>query len=1326
MQMPARTSLQRLRRRLAYALAGVLILMALVGGITAQLLPWLDRHPDKVAAWLESRAQRPVSFDHLQTRWTRRGPLLQMRNLRIGDHGGVVVGDAEILVSQYGGLLPGRSFTELRLRGLELTLQRDASGRWQVRGLPGQQATNQGDPLDVLERLGELQVIGATLGVDAPALGIRTRLEDLDLRLRVDGSRVRAGARARDKGDSAWLQAVLDFDRHDGGGRAWLQARPLDLGKWSSLLDAAGVSAASGNGTIQVWATLADHRVLAAVGSVMLDDVSLRGADAVPPARHALGRVEGTARWRLLDQGWRLDVERLRIGAGTAQHTLDGLLVAGGARYALRADRIDVAPLLRVVALSDRLQPGLRRWLQAADPRARLLDVELAGERGGRMRAHARVQGFGFAAVGGAPGLEGLAGSVDGDAQGMTFQFDPRVGMVFRWPHGFGVDHPLRLGGSVTGWREGAGWKLETPALHVIGSDYSADVRGGLWFQGDGTRPWIDIAAQLGPAPVTASRKFWMHHTMSPRAIHWLDNGLIGGRVVDGRAVVFGDLDDWPFLDNDGLFHASARLVDAAVKFQPDWPAAEHINGDVDFVGNGFSMRGSASLGGVPVDRIEAGIERFSHSELKVSAATRTGADKLLELLRRSPLQKEYGQTLDQLDIAGPASVQYALDLPLHPDAPAGTMQGKVALDGARLHEREWKLLFEQARGEAAFDQNGFAADALQVQYAGHPARLSLRAGGHTRDSRHGFEGDLLGRVDADALLDHAPNLAWLKPHVQGVSDWTVTVALPRTASAGVPPAPSTLQLHSNLVGTRLDLPAPLDKAAAQALPTTVSIGLPMDKGDIDVGFGKLLALRARNGNGGSTGMRVEFGSSQVSGEVPASGIVVAGRSERLDAIDWGTLTQGSKAGASADNTGSGSGLALRGADVMVGKLQLIGSTFPETRLRLSPAGGGTRVRLDGAALAGNVMLPQADGAPISADLERLYWRSATAAAASPATAPAAADPGQPAPDGDVDPAKIPPLHIKVADLRFGDAVLGNTVLRTRRTPAGMRIEQLQAHHGEQVLDITGDWTGVGSLGATRLDARLQTGNMGALLSGFGFGNQISKGAGSLHLQAGWPGGPAGFNLAGLQGQMRLDLRNGQLVEVEPGAGRVLGLLSLTQLPRRLALDFRDFFSKGFAFNSIDGDVAFEAGQARTDNLAIKGPAAEIGIRGAANLVAQTYDQTIDVHPRTGNLLTVAGALAGGPVGAAIGAAANAVLNKPLGNIGAKTYRVTGPWKEPKVEVISRQTPAASPVKEAAATTMPAATEEVPAQPSAPASTAPDDVTTQAHESASPPQEPLP
>src|SRR3546814_5035455 len=86
------------------------------------------------SAGLSARAERSVRFDHVETQWTRRGPLLRLDGMRIGDGADAVpIGEAEVLVSQYAGLLPGSSFTELRLRGLELTLQRDDDGRWQVR-----------------------------------------------------------------------------------------------------------------------------------------------------------------------------------------------------------------------------------------------------------------------------------------------------------------------------------------------------------------------------------------------------------------------------------------------------------------------------------------------------------------------------------------------------------------------------------------------------------------------------------------------------------------------------------------------------------------------------------------------------------------------------------------------------------------------------------------------------------------------------------------------------------------------------------------------------------------------------------------------------------------------------------------------------------------------------------------------------------------------------------------------------------------------------------------------------------------------------------------
>ena len=73
------------RRGLVYVVAIALVLMALVAAVVSQLLPLAERHPDRVAAWLSDRLGRPVAFDHLETEWTRRGPLLRLDALRVGE-----------------------------------------------------------------------------------------------------------------------------------------------------------------------------------------------------------------------------------------------------------------------------------------------------------------------------------------------------------------------------------------------------------------------------------------------------------------------------------------------------------------------------------------------------------------------------------------------------------------------------------------------------------------------------------------------------------------------------------------------------------------------------------------------------------------------------------------------------------------------------------------------------------------------------------------------------------------------------------------------------------------------------------------------------------------------------------------------------------------------------------------------------------------------------------------------------------------------------------------------------------------------------------------
>lgn len=1259
----------RLRRGLRFAhrgtwylLAGVLVAMAVGAVVASQLLSLAERNPERIADWLSARAGRPVTFEAVETEWTRRGPLLRLDGLRVGERGGVHVGEAEVLVAQYEGLLPGRSFTELRIRGLQLTLQRDDDGRWHVRGLPGQDTG--GDPFAVLEGLGELQVVGSRLSIHAPQLGIEATLPRVDLRLRVNGPRVRAAARAWMKEGMSPVNMVVDVDRKLGDGRAHAFANEADLSAWAELARHAGIAAETGTGRAEAWIELASHRVDSVIVDAALENLVLRGtpvAEGRAPPMQRIDALDVLARLQVHGRDWRIDAPKLRIGQGAGSQVLDGLLVAGGERNVLRAQRIDAGPLVAAIALSDRFDAGLRSWLLASAPDAVLHDIDVYGQPDGRLRAQARVEGLRFSTVGDTPGVSGVGGEVSGDANGFSLVLDPDADMRFDWPSGFGPPHDLRLRGTVAGWRDGGRFRIETPALHVQGTGYVADLRGGIAFGGDGGPSRIDLAASLGEAMVPVAKRFWVRHLMPDAAEHWLDAALVAGKLRNGRAIVSGDLGDWPFstLENaqsKGIFHAEGDLVDAVVKFQPDWPAAERLNGKARFVNDGFVVEGSAQLAGVAVNGLRAELTHYGEAALSVRATTETDAGKMLALLRQSPLHKAHADSLDNLSASGAVAATFALDLPLAGGG-APRIDGNVELRDATLADARWKLSFENVHGTVRYDQDGFAARDLAVVREGRPGRVSLRAGmPHVREGANAFEADLDAVLPVSDLLAQAPELGWLQPHAKGRSRWNIAVAIPQAAAGSSQPAATRVRLRSDLVGTTLDLPQPLRKAEQETLVTTVSTTLPLDDGEVTVAFGNRLALRAR-GSQGRTGVRVMLGAASVDEAPPESGLVATGRTPYLEAMDWATLA-----------TGDGDGLPLRGIDVTADRLQLLGSDFPSTRVVASPDGAATRVVFDGRALAGVLRLPGDKSAAVAGKFERLHWTSSAPGAATATAAPKTAPPD----DDGIDPARIPPLQIDVDDMRFGALQLGTVALRTRPTSAGMAIERLQARSPTQKLDASGEWSG-GASARTRIGLAIDSSDFGGLIEGFGFGKRIDGGKGELKFEAAWPGSPAAFEIGALEGTLSAVVKDGKLAEVEPGAGRVLGLLSVAELPRRLMLDFRDFFSSGFAFNRIGGTVRFGDGQARSDDIVIDGPAAELRIQGRSNLREQTHDQRIEVLPKTGNLLPAVGAIAGGPVGAAVGAVANAVLRGPLGEMNAKSYRVTGTWQDPKVEVTEHQ-----------------------------------------------------
>jgi len=309
--------------------------------------------------------------------------------------------------------------------------------------------------------------------------------------------------------------------------------------------------------------------------------------------------------------------------------------------------------------------------------------------------------------------------------------------------------------------------------------------------------------------------------------------------------------------------------------------------------------------------------------------------------------------------------------------------------------------------------------------------------------------------------------------------------------------------------------------------------------------------------------------------------------------------------------------------------------------------------------------------ARLEARMALLHWpeRAVTLPAATPAAEVAA-------PDG------LPDVDLSIDDFRWQGKAFGRVgVSAVNRGVAGSpgvrdwQLDHLRAETPDARLHASGSWRPGRPV---RLDFVLGLQDSGQFAERMGAGPVLKGGKGELKGQLGWSGSPLEPDLRSLEGQVQVALSEGRFLKAEPGAARLLGVLSLQALPRRLLLDFRDVFQEGFAFDQVAGQATLARGVARTKDLRIEGVQAVVAIDGQADLVAETQDLHVVAVPEV-NAGTASLAYAAINPAIALGTfVAQWLLRDPLAAAGTREFRVTGSWSDPQVERLDRPASAAS------------------------------------------------
>lgn len=1245
--------------------AGVLvILLALSAALAQLLLPLLARHPQWVAAQLSERLHRPVSFTSLDGRWQPSGPLFVMHDVTVGVGQGETGSPLHIpqaaLKLDFGGwLLPSRHLLNLRARGLQLDLSHDLDGAWHVNGIGVAGGKDRQSTSFSRLSLG-LWLTDVRLDIaDARTDRHYTLIADA-LRLSRQGSKIRVGALLHREGAAGIVRGAGRFREDGSSGRLWLSAHDADLHKLLDGIDMGGYTVGAGYGSVSAWLDWKRGKVVRSLARLDLTDVvvgSPQGGKASVPSVHVTAEMRGIS-----------DGYALRWAGDTTGALALDLLHPGTpqASVAAAASDLQLAPLLPWLALKPKLSPALAGWLGQGHPHGVLEDATLRwNQAAGLQSLKVEFNDLGIDAAGKLPGVDRLQGTLRGDAEAVSLAL-PAQATTLRFPHVFRQPFKLsKLGGTLAFWHGDGDWHIGVAGLDFDGQGFGGSARGEMDLPDAGGAPFLDMYVHLAHADTAAAKLFWPINAISPGTVKWLDDALVSGSVDDADVLVRGDLKDWPFHHNEGRFEAHAELSNLTFDYGKTWPQAQGIHATAYFIDNSMLVQADAGQSlGVKVSKAVALIPDFGHAMLDLNVSGNGNAASLLDFVSKSPIGSRQADVLSRFKLGGTGSFDFHLSLPLA-DKADPSLAGSAQLKGMDVNAPDWNLKLDGLTGPATFDNHGFHAGPLTGSARGEPSTLDLAIAGATGDPSTVLAAKLNGNYSVPELLQDYPQLSWLGGVAHGKSDFTIGFDITEPAGGGT--TTQTLSIDSPLTGIALDFPVPLKKAPDDTgLPLHLSMSLPMAGSDLQVVMGNAMRGRFRlpAGDQQPLAATLAFGSQMPAIDtLPAKGLRIRGQADQLDVTGW---VQYSMAGNSSGGPG------LESIDIGASHAQLFGHDFSDMRIKASPKGDTLGIDVDSKAMSGHFDVPTTDLSKrgITARLKRLYWPKATF---STGTGKGAVTPAPDLANTGINPASLPPLHMVVGDLRLGDAKLGQARLETWPTAKGMHIDQLRALSHSVQISGSGNWDGNAVDSHTHMRIDFAADNLGDMLSAFGFGNLFSGGKTHDELDATWPGAPSSLELANMDGKLSVDVSNGRIPDLAPGVGRLFGLISVGELPRRLSLDFGDVFGKGLGFDSITGDFTLADGNAITRNLKIRGPAAEISIDGRTGLRAKDYDQQVTVVPHLGSSLPVVGAVVGGPVGAAAGLAVQGLLGKGLNHAALRRYHVTGSWDKPVMKLVEKR-----------------------------------------------------
>ncbi len=967
-----------------------------------------------------------------------------------------------------------------------------------------------------------------------------------------------------------------------------------------------------------------------------------------------LDSVKTTLFGTYTDEQFLVESPKSLIQSGQNNYSLGPTQLRYKEHFHISAKRLnlgDVYKFSRTLPISEEL----KIILDSLSPRGILNNVHAKFGKNVPFDLRAELHNVSVSAWNGAPEILSINGYMQVAGKSGFVEFDTHdLSMYF--PHLY--EKPM-LFDKAKGYVD---WHIGQDAIYVNGKDLFLEAKSGLAHGEFGlSLPTVKsghysprLSLNIGMKNTAASYKnIFIPNVVSKNLVDWLEKNIQEGEFPEVAFIYHGPT------QNESNEHRVIQLwltvKDAILTYADQWPAIEKINGEFLLDDKfGYAHVKDAKTEELLIKKAEFQLSPSAEGELiNVKAEAEGLSGQVLSFLKGEVLANQMDHVIDQWT-SDKGKITAIVDVSTQLAASVSTkVNVSSSLDTVNLSLPQQNILVRNISGPVNFNSDeGLTSSGIVATFLGKPVTAKIVS--RVNEEKSDTSIQMQGQVDATEFAKWSG-----QPLVNFLSGAAVFNAEVYYGSAG-----SGLRIGSDLKGLQVNLPKPFIKKAKSKRDFTLHFPFSGESREVDIVYGEGINAHFMLGENGVDSGVINLGLNK--GQYEMGKVILGGQVLEVDSQEWldviaryKELMKGNPLSQEKQS------LVFVVENLQIKKLKAYDEMLDSVSFDLFNTVSYWQLGIDHKDLKATLKIYE-DEQPMDLHLHRVNLEFLSKKQQESGVGYA-----------NKSLSNFPDIDVTIDKLISSGEDFGEWEFKVRSYQDYMALENMQASF--KAMRLTSDtddgatlyWT-FGEHPKTHFKGKFVSDNIAQVLKSWGYKQEINSEKAEFKVVSSWDGVPTDFEFNNIIAETQLKMEKGNFSDVSStstDALKFIGIFNITNLVKRLQLDFSDLTSQGLSYDTVFGVISSDHGVYHFDQpMVIKSSASKIRLYGGFDMNTKTLDMTMGVTlPLASNLPWIVGLAAGLPTAAGIYIISK-VLNKQVDKISSAVYTVTGAFEDPQIK----------------------------------------------------------